>query len=290
MPDIQELAVFCHKMYNALHAGFDVERAFVVMQDDHSSLNEAIKRTHKGIEKGISLSEAMRADQKAYTTELVDAVLVCEQTGHVEYAFDRMGKRFDRKLETSRKIKRAVTYPLIVVVVFIIALLAVASVYKFLPLAILISCAIVGFIAALGITPGMVKKIGSASDFAGNLLLKLPVSGSMMLKSEMADLASNMAVFYSCGAEVASGLKYSAASLRNEALRNKVLNAAKIVELGNPLSDALATQAIFPPDMINAIRSGEASGNVEGMLDKIEQYYRAEVSGKSDIIFAAFRS
>ncbi len=290
MSDRQELAVFCHKMYNAIHAGFDVERAFIVMQDEHSSLNEAIKRTHRGITKGMSLSEAMRRDESIYTSELVDCVYVCEQTGHIEAAFDRMARRFDAQLDTRRKIKRAATYPLIVVMVFIVCLLAVAKFYGFLPVAILISCAIVGFIGAMVIVPKGISGMSRTNEFVGNVLIKLPVVGKMVQKSELADFASNMAIFYSCGAEITKGLEYSARSLRNEALRAKVKNAAKIVALGNPLSEGLAGQAIFPPDMINALRTGEASGNVEGMLDKIEEYYRAEVQGKSDIIFAVFRS
>ncbi len=288
MADKQELAVFCHKMYNAIHAGFDIEKAFVVMQDDSSSsLIQAIKRTHRGITKGMRLSEAMRIDESIYTSELVDAVFVTEQTGHIEAAFDRMGRRFDAQLDTQRKIKRAATYPVIVLIVFICALLAVAKVWKFMPVAILIVCAIVGFVAALIIVPMGAKRAGQSFELVGAVLLKLPVIGPMIMKSELADFASNMSIFYSCGAEVAKGLVYSARSIRNEELRVKVLKAAQIVEKGVPLSEGMAAQGIFPPDIINALRSGEASGNVEGMLDTIEKYYRAEVKGKSDIIFSA---
>ncbi len=287
----QELAVFCHKMYNALHSGFDVEKAFIVMRDEsNSQLNEAIRRTHQGILKGQRLSEAMRPDENIYTSELVDCVYVTEQTGHFDAAFDRMGKRFDQQLDTERKIKRAVTYPIIVVIVFIVSLFAVAVVYKAVPLAIMISAAIIGFIAALVIVPQGVKGMSRYSAFVGNVLIKLPIVGKMVLKSELADFASNMGIFYSCGAEVAKGLEFSARSLRNEALRKKVLMAANTVKKGVPLSDAIAGFAIFPPDIVNALKSGEASGHVEDMLFTIEKYYRAEVQGKSDIVFSVFRS
>ena len=291
MSDLRELAVFCHKMYNAIHAGFDVEKAFVVMQDDSDGrLNRAVKHTHAGIVRGMNLSEAMRQDEAVYTSELVDAVFVTEQTGHIEMAFERMGKRFDMQLETRRRIARAATYPVIVLIVFIIALFAVASVYKFTPLAIMISAALVGFVAAVVIMPLGTKELGKSSYLVGNVLIKLPVVGKMVMKSELADFASNMSVFYACGAEVSKGLEYSARSLRNEALRVKVLKAAQIVKRGVPLSNAMASTGIFPPDIVNAIQSGEQSGNVEGMLDTIERYYRAEVKGKSDIIFSVFRS
>ncbi len=291
MSDIKELAIFCHKMHNAIHAGFDVEKAFIVMQDDSgSSLSNAVKRTHSGIVKGMSLSEAMRVDESVYTSELVDAVFVTEQTGHIEKAFERMARRFDIQLETRRRITRAVTYPIIVVIVFIVAMFAVASVYKFTPVAIMISAAIVGFIGALCLLPIGTKQMSKSSYLVGNVLIKLPLVGDMVMKSELADFASNMSIFYDCGAEVSKGLEYSARSLRNEALRVKVLKAAEIVKKGVPLSDAMASTGIFPPDIVNSIRSGEMSGNVEGMLDTIEKYYRAEVQGKKDIIATIFRS
>lgn len=285
-----ELAVFCHKMYSAIHAGFDVEKAFIVMQDETGALNPAIKRTHKGITMGKSLSESMRLDESDYTPELVDAVYITEQTGHIEAAFDRMAKRFDRQLDTQRKIKRALTYPVIVLIVFIAALFGVAYVYDLTPVAIMITCAIIGFIAALILVPQGIKGLSRADAFAGNVLIKLPIIGKMVQKSELADFASNMAIFYSCGAEVAKGLEYSARSIRNAALKEKVLRAAGIVRKGIPLSDALSGFDIFPPDIVNALRSGEASGSVDEMLLTIEKYYRAEVQGKSDIIFTVFRS
>ena len=220
----------------------------------------------------------------------MDAVYVTEQTGHIEVAFERMGKRFDQQIDTRRKIKRAVTYPVIVLIVFICALFAVAYVYKFTPVAIMISAAIVGFVAALILVPQGAARLGRADAFAGNVLIKLPIIGAMIQKSELADFASNMAIFYSCGAEVSQGLEYSARSLRNAALKEKVLKAANIVKKGVPLSDALSGFDIFPPDIVNALRSGEASGTVDEMLLTIEKYYRAEVQGKSDIIFTIFRS
>ena len=282
--------MFCHKMHSAIHAGFDVEKAFIVMQDEQGALNPAIIRTHKGITMGKSLSEAMRVDESSYTSELVDAVFVTEQTGHIEMAFDRMARRFDQQVDTRRKIKRAVTYPIIVLIVFICALFAVAYVYKFTPVAIMITAAIIGFVAALILVPQGAARLSRADAFAGNVLIKLPIIGSMIQKSELADFASNMAIFYSCGAEVSKGLEYSARSLRNAALKEKVHKAAKIVEKGVPLSDALSGFDIFPPDILNALRSGEASGTVDEMLLTIEKYYRAEVQGKSDIIFTIFRS
>ena len=108
MADLRQLAVFCHKMDNALHSGFDIRQALLIMQDEGSgALSKAIRHTYEGVCGGRQLHSAMRRDEEIYTQDLVNAVYVAEQTGHYEYAFSRMAKRFDAQDATRRKIRSA---------------------------------------------------------------------------------------------------------------------------------------------------------------------------------------
>ena len=286
----RDLAIFCHKMAQALHAGFDLERALMVVQDeDKGRLSAAIGRTCNGVKRGKALSLSMREDELTYTSELVNLIYVTEQTGKIEEAFDRMAKKFDREDETERKIKAAGMYPAIVLVVFIICLLAVASVWGFLPLAIMIICGIGFAIAALVMTKYSADTVSRQSRIVGNVFIRMPVIGTMIMQSELADFADNMATFYSCGVAVDKGLEYCAKALRYEVLRDKVLKAASWVRRGNPLSDALQIQGVFPADLINSLRTGEASGNVDGMLEKIAEYYRLEAKNRTDRFMTLIR-
>ena len=284
------LALFCHKMAQALHAGFDIERALMVVQDEEKgALSAAVERTCTGVRRGKALSLSMREDELTYTSELVDLIYVTEQTGKIEEAFDRMANKFDREDIIDRKIKQAALYPAIVLIVFIICLFAVASVWKFLPQAVLFVCGLAALIALLIGAKYSADTVSKSSKIVGNVFIRMPIIGKMVMQSELAGFAENMAVFYSCGIDVAKGLEFSSKALRYEVLRDKVLKAASWVRRGNLLSDALQIQGIFPADLINSLRTGEASGNVDGMLDKIAEYYRLEVQNRTDRMMTLLR-
>ncbi|MCR5250778.1 MAG: type II secretion system F family protein [Lachnospiraceae bacterium] len=290
MADLRELAVFCHKMTNALRAGFDIERALIIMQDDtHGPLGGAIKRTLGKVSRGTALSSAMRPDEEIFTPELVNCVFVTEQTGHIEKAFSRMAVIFDERMTIQRKIRQAALYPSIVLIVFVGALMAVAYVWHFLPQAIAIVAGIILVLVGIIFLRSGGAALSQKSDLAGRFVLGLPVIGKLLKKTELADFASNMSAFYDCGMPVEQGLRYSLKTLRHAALQNKIRRAADWVAEGNPLSDALQMQGIFPHDLINSLRTGEQSGNVSEMLDHIAKYYREDVRHSIDMVFTVIR-
>jgi len=291
MTKYRELSIFCLKMYSALHAGFSVEWALEAVWEESETprMKAAIKSTQDGVRCGKPLSSAMRSAEAVFPRELINGVYVTEQTGHIEEAFEQFSDRYDRSEDTSRKIKQAALYPMIVLVVLILAVLAVACVRKH-------------FLEALGWIGGIVmiliflgwlivsgKRAGEESTLAGRILFGLPVIGPLILKEEMADLAGNLAIFYACGVLPDQALRYSARSLDHEILRVKVLCAADLVEDGNLLSEALQMQGVFPPGLIRSIRTGEVSGDLDGMLKTVEGYYRNDVRNTVDRMFAAIR-
>ena len=71
MNEVQRLAVFCHKMTNALNSGFDIQRALLVTKENESGvLADAIDRTYKRVSNGMNLNVAMRTDEAIYTLVL----------------------------------------------------------------------------------------------------------------------------------------------------------------------------------------------------------------------------
>lgn len=290
MADLKQLAIFCHKMDQALRSGIDIRRALCMMQDEkNGSLQRALDRTCAGVESGRQVSSCMRADEAVYTTDLVNAVYIAEQTGHMEMAFARMADRFDAQETTRRQIRTAMIYPVIVLIVLIGAILAVAYVYHFLPQAIMLSVLILVGIAFIALLRKGGHELGQSSNSFGSFLIGVPFVGKCIIQSELADFATNMAIFYECGVPVEEGLRYSVASVHYEVLRRQIMRAIEWVKQGNPLSEALQMQGVFPADLIHMLKTGEASGNVEGMLQKISEYYRTEVTNRTQILMAILR-
>ena len=290
MANLRQLALFCHKMENALRSGFDVRQAFLIMQDEkNGGLSRAIQNTYDGVCQGRQLHSAMRKDEMIYTPDLVNAVYVAEQTGHFDQAFGRMAKRFDERAATQRQIRSAMIYPVIVLIVFIVSLLAVAYVWHFLPQACMSIAGIFALLAGILFFKFSSDEMSRHSLIVGNVVIRLPIVGKWIMQEEMADFASNMAVFYSCGVPVEKGLEYCVQSIRYAVLRERVRRAADWVRRGNPLSEALQNEGVFPADLINHLKTGEAAGNADEMLDRIADYYRKDVQHKTAMLMTIFR-
>ena len=290
MADYKQLALFCHKMEQAIHAGFDIRRALLMMQEESpGQFGKALERTYDSVCGGRQLYSAMRKDEDIYTADLVNAMYIAEQTGRMELMFNRMSKRFDAQYKTRRQLRSAMIYPCIVLLVFILSLLAVAKVWGFVSIAVII---ILGIATAIGIMLLLGyggQELSRRDMIVGNALIRMPFIGKCILQSELADFASNMAIFYECGMPVEQGLEYSMGSIHYTALRDQVKRAANWVRQGNPLSEALQLQGVFPRDLINMLKIGEASGSVDTSLEKIAEYYRLDVEHRTQILMTMLR-
>ena len=186
MNEVQRLAVFCHKMTNALNSGFDIERALMVTKENETgALADAIERTLKRVMQGMNLNVAMRTDEAIYTPELVDAVYVTEQTGHVEKAFSKMAVLFDTKVTTRRRIMQASVYPIFVFCILICAVLAVSAVADHLAQAVYITGGVFAIIFLMLFFFYGGKNLSRKNLIIGNVLIRLPKIGKLILKASL---------------------------------------------------------------------------------------------------------
>ncbi|MBQ7463621.1 MAG: type II secretion system F family protein [Lachnospiraceae bacterium] len=287
---MKNLSVFCHMMYTLLHSGMDVKSAFFVIRDENlKGLGRAINNTCLELERGVSLSAAMRRDEKTYTPELVNAVFIMEQTGDPGAAFLKMADRFEAKARLSKRVVRACIYPVFIMGAVFGAVLAAAYVSGNL------AVVLAGFIILAMIVCGLVflryrsGRLPAKDMIFGNILVRLPVAGPVIFEGEIAELAGNLALFASCGIPVGQALEYCAASVKNDRLFESVHRAAAMVTQGRPLSGVLALEGIFPKRMTDMIKTGEETGKLEDMLLEAERYYRAEVERKTQNLMALFR-
>ena len=91
------------------------------------------------------------------------------------------------------------------------------------------------------------------------------------------------------GVAVEEGLRYCVSSIHYAVLRQQVVKATAWVQQGHPLSEALQMQGVFPADMIYMLKTGEASGDVERMLNKIAEYYRTAIENRTQILLTILR-
>ncbi len=290
MANLKKLALFCHVMSSMIHAGLDYNHALIIMQDeDTGDLGPALKRTYEAVQLGSTLSDAMRIDEEEYTPELVNAVYVTEQTGDIEVAFDRMAERFETKAAMRNKLITAAFYPAFILVVFLVAVLIISRSWGTMKPAAYFMFFIAVPIGLLLIIIRSGGKLVLKGKIFNSIVIRIPVAGKLFLLRDLCDFAGNLAVFCDCGVYIAQGMEYSMASVRNEALRESIQRAIERVKKGNPLSEALMAQGIFPYQLINMLKTGEDTGNMSDMLRAVESYYSEEIKNKTDMFMAIFQ-
>jgi type IV pilus assembly protein PilC len=122
---------------------------------------------------------------------------------------------------------------------------------------------------------GLKYYFGTAAGafFLDSMKLKLPLIGSIYRKGAVSRFARTLATLTGSGVPILESLDITADIMENEILRRVVVNARKAVEKGERLSEPFKVSEEFPPDVVQMITAGEETGNLDGMLNKIADFY-----------------
>jgi len=298
----RDLSVFCRQITSILGAGVTVISALQMLseQTEKKQMQHAIKEVQSSVERGETLASSMVMPKEVFPPILVNMVEAGEASGSLETAFERMAVHFEKEAKLKSMIKQAMVYPLVICVVAIAAICVMMTVvvpnfigmfedmdtelpaitqlvvnisnfmvqkwWLLLGIAILI---IVGFTAF--------KKSAFGSEFLGRVALKLPLFGGLIIKSSSARLTRTLSTLITAGIPLLEALQITARTMDNIIVKNCLQNASEEVARGVPLSKPLQYSGIFPPLVYQMIGIGEETGNMEGMMDKVADYYDEEV-------------
>ena len=298
----KDITVFCKQFYSILTAGVTVIDGLRMLQDqtENKYLRQAIFNVQVSVEKGDSLAAAMEAEGKVFPSLLVHMVAAGEATGNMEIAFDRICTQFDKDLKLASMVKSAMIYPIVVMVVAIGVVI------------ILLSTVIPNFqqtFESMGEDlPGLTKIVIAASDFIVNhmlvvlgsiiflvffiaygrktepgkqftsrVALKIPMFKNFSVKNAAAKFSMTLATLIVSGVPLVEALEIVANVIENRVIRKAIKDCREEVMQGIPISEPLEASGVFPPMVSHMMRIGEETGTTEQMLDKVAEYYEAEV-------------
>ncbi|MCA9381858.1 type II secretion system F family protein, partial [Candidatus Dojkabacteria bacterium] len=208
------------------------------------------------------------------------------------------------------KVRGAMIYPavILVVIVVVIGLLMVVLVPTItslfadfgseLPLATRIIVAISNFtvsywyiilIAVVGIVAGFIyyRKTPSGREVTDDLILKAPVFGSLIQKSQIASMARTLQMLMKSGIPILDSLEITKGALSNVHFQKGLADAKLAVEKGSSLAVPLAKNERFPILLSRMVAVGEETGKLDEVLGKIASYYEDEVDQMADNLSAA---
>lgn len=308
----KDLAVFCKQFSAVLNAGVTIISALEMMSEqlENKTLKRALQEAQSYVQKGGTLADAFKLNPKVFPPIMINMTAAGEMSGNLEICFDRLTTHFETANALHSKVKGAVTYPIVIliVVVAVVAVLLVGVIPQFsqmfddlgseLPAAtqmlvnlsnflqhkwyilVIIVAAIVFGLKAFGKTePGslMYAKIG----------IKFPLFGNLTIKSAAATFSRTMATLMASGISLIDAVEQVAKMINNRIIREALLDAKTLIAKGVPLSKPLRDCGIFPPMLPQMTKIGEETGNIEDMMDKVADYYEMEVNDATDALTAA---
>ena len=298
----RDLSIVCKQMVSILNAGVTVIVALDMLSEqmDNKTLKEALIESKSYVEKGGNLSDSFRLNPNIFPPIMINMVAAGESSGNMEVAFDRLSTHFEKEDALKGKIKSAMTYPIMVlcVAVVVIIVVMVAVIPKFvdmfadmgvqLPLATRIMMAGSDFVLhkwwllaliVVVVTVGVkaFKATPAGDEFFSKAAINLPIFKDLTVKSNTARFARTLSTLMAAGIPMLDAIEQVAKMMSNKIFRDGLMNTKTQVSKGLPLSKPLKDMEVFPTMLVQMVKIGEETGNIEDMMEKVADLYDREV-------------
>lgn len=310
---LKDLAIFSRQFATMINSGLSLIRALSILreQTENKKLGETIEAIRQQVEAGTSLSAAMAEHDKIFPKLYVAMVRAGEAAGMLDEVLLRVAAMLEADVKLRSKIKSAMTYP---VIVFVMAIVLSSAMLIFivpafagmfddlggqLPLPTRIlqmssdfmtswmgAVVFVGLPAALWFTYKRVRATEKGRFALDVFKLKVPVFGPLFHKIALTRFARNLSTLLAAGVPILQALEITAETVNNGPIGLAVKDVQDSVREGETINGPLSEHEIFPPMVVQMIAVGEETGNVDGMLEKISDFYDTEIESTTESLTA----
>ena len=304
----KDVAIMCNQFAIILKAGIPLARATHLIADkiESKSLKAIVTGVADDVEAGRSLSESFadRGSDKLPVT-FVETLRAGEESGSLDRSFENLAALFEKKVKLGGKVRSALAYPLFVLViaVAVVIVLMVKVVPTFtaifedygaeLPMMTRILIAISNFfrkgwpyilvIAAIIILIyKILQKTESGQMGLAKLQLKLPILGNIGLLNGASQFAGSMATMLGAGIPLTKAVGITGRTMDNYYLSSETSKLVSKLEEGKALGTSMEDAAFLPDILVDMVKVGEESGEMEETMRTISSYYDSELEMATD--------
>ncbi|KOP23361.1 pilus assembly protein PilC [Hapalosiphon sp. MRB220] len=300
---VKDKAVFSRQFAALVNAGVAIVRSLGVLSEQCSNpkLKQSLMDISSDVQNGINLSDAMRKHPDCFDGLYVSMIQAGEVGGVLDEVLNRLAKLLEDVARLQNQIKSALAYPVVVGVlasaifigmtVFLIPIFAkifqelgteLPALTQFMLLCseILRSWRILVVIAIIvGVTFAYKQYYKSriGKETIDRLSLKMPLFGDLIQKSSVARFSRTFGALTRSGVPILTSLEIVRDTSGNQVVSNAIDAARAEIQQGGMISIALQKEKVFPPMAIQMISIGEETGELDGMLMKIADFYEDEV-------------
>lgn len=303
-----DISIMSRQLATMLSAGVSLIQSLDMIAQGHANptMRKLLDEISSEVKAGTPLSTALRKHPDYFDDLYCDLVATGEQSGSLETIYDRIATYKEKAEALKSKIKKAMFYPIAVVVVaFIVTTILLvfvvpqfeeifssfgAELPAFTQLVLAISKFVqnYGVFIAIGVAGAGVmfmrahKKSQKLRDSVDKKVLRIPVIGEILKKASIARFTRTLSTTFAAGVPLMGALESAAGASGNAVYRDAILFIRDEVSGGTQMNDAMRATAIFPDMVTQMIAIGEESGAVDEMLSKIATIYEAEVDDMVD--------
>jgi type IV pilus assembly protein PilC len=306
---LQEISRFTRQLAAMTSAGLPLVQCLdiLVSQAENKTFAQKIQQISSDIQVGSTLADALAKHPQIFNSLYCNMVSAGEASGNLDGVLNRIAEYQEKAEGLRRKIKGALTYP---VIVSIIAVLVTGVMLTFvvptfaqmfqdlggsLPLPTKIVMALSNFlrhyilfiiIAIIGMIIGYIlyERTENGKFTIDTIKLRIPILGDLVRKSSISRFSQTLSTLLTSGVTILEALSITAKTAGNKVLEKGLFRTLERISGGLSIAEPLKDTGVFPPMVIQMIAVGEKTGDLSGMLSKISDFYKEEVDAAVDAL------
>ena len=310
----KDLTMFCRQFATMIGAGVSLVRCLAVLEQQagSASLKAVIREVQYSVESGETLTRSLSQFPRIFNNLFTGLVRAGEVGGVLEDTLDRLAQFLEEDLKLKRKVKAAMTYPVIVMSAAILIVIGLVTfiVPKFIelfkdfeltlpaPTILLMNIShfmtnwvndliLAGTLVILSIAINRFKATKTGKLYYDKTMLKLPIIGKLNHMIALARFSRTLATLMASGVPILQALETVAGAIDNEVISGALLDARNAIREGERIAEPLARSKLFPPMVLQMITIGEETGSLDAMLGKVADFYEAEVDAALESLTSA---
>ena len=303
-----DITIFTRQLATMMKAGVPLVQSFEIVAEglDNPSMREVVLGIKNHVESGHTFAEALEKYPQYFDKLFCSLIESGEQSGSLETMLERVAIYKEKSEILKQKIKKAMKYPavvlLVAVIVTLVLMIKVIPVFEelfssfgaklpvFTQVIVNLSrwiqdywfYLLIAVIAIILVFIQTKKRSTKFRDFLDKASLKLPIFGDLIYKAIIARYSRTLSTTFAAGVPLINALESTAGATNNIVYETAVLKIRDDVASGQQLQFAMRRTEKFPAMVVQMVAIGEESGALDDMLDKIANHYESEVDHAVD--------
>ncbi|MCH4243278.1 type II secretion system F family protein [Acinetobacter gerneri] len=303
-----DITIFTRQLATMMRAGVPLVQGLDIVSEglDNQSMRNVVAGIKSEVENGNTFAGGLRKFPQHFDQLFCSLVESGEQSGSLDTMLERVATYKEKSEQLKMKIKKALKYPIFVIIVAIavtiLLMIKVVPVFQdiftsfgqelplFTQMVVSMSVWMQNYWIAVVLMMIMMaiafvqskKRSKKFRDYLDKLSLKLPIFGDLIYKAIIARFSRTLSTTFAAGVPLIDALQSTAGATNNVIFENAVLKIKENVSTGQQLNFAMRLTNRFPTMAIQMVAIGEESGALDAMLEKVANYYEDEVDHAVD--------